>query len=159
MKLPFMPSVTIRDIPKTRVLTCNHNGSYMHINQAFDELCGWLVAHNSFPPQGRLIAIYFDDPRKVAEENLRSCAGVVLPEGVKIESPFEERQVGGGPHAVVRHIGPYEGLGSVHQWLQREWLPKSGKEAADAPVFEEYLNTPGDTAPADLVTDICLPLR
>ena len=33
-----------------------------------------------------------------------------------------------------------------------DWLMRSGREAADAPVFEEYLNNPRDTAPADLPT-------
>jgi len=37
-------------------------------------------------------------------------------------------------------------------------LRLSGHEAADLPVFEDYLNNPRDTAPADLLTDIYLPL-
>jgi AraC family transcriptional regulator len=35
---------------------------------------------------------------------------------------------------------------------------QSEHEAADAPVFEEYLNNPKDTAPSELLTEICLPL-
>jgi AraC family transcriptional regulator len=42
--------------------------------------------------------------------------------------------------------------------LYGTWLVQSVREAADAPVFEEYLNSPKDTAPADLITEICLPL-
>ena len=45
-----------------------------------------------------------------------------------------------------------------HREKDESWLVQSGREAADAPVFEEYLNSPKDTAPADLVTEICLPL-
>jgi len=37
-------------------------------------------------------------------------------------------------------------------------LRLSGHEAADLPVCEDYLNNPRDTAPADLLTDIYLPL-
>ena len=40
-----------------------------------------------------------------------------------------------------------------------EWLMQSGREAGDAPAFEEYLNNPRDTAPPELLTDIYLPLR
>ena len=39
------------------------------------------------------------------------------------------------------------------------WLPNSGYEAADAPIFEAYLNSPPETPPNDLVTDIHLPLE
>jgi len=60
--------------------------------------------------------------------------------------------------AVLRHRGPYATMRSAYQWLYGHWLVQSGREAADAPVFEEYLNNPRDTAPADLLTDICLPL-
>jgi len=34
----------------------------------------------------------------------------------------------------------------------------SAYEAADAPGFESYLNSPQDVAPTELLTDICLPL-
>jgi hypothetical protein len=37
--------------------------------------------------------------------------------------------------------------------------PGSGEEDADSPAFEVYLNSPMDTAPEDLLTEICLPLK
>jgi AraC family transcriptional regulator len=154
-----MYEVTLRNIPKMKALTCKHTGSYLQIGRAFDHLCGWLVAHNAFPPDMRLIAVYYDDPAAKPEEELRSCAGIVLPDDKTIESPFDQTEIGGGPYAVMRHTGPYGELSRAYQWLYGQWLPQSGQEAADAPVFEEYLNTPRDTAPTDLVTDICLPLR
>ena len=39
------------------------------------------------------------------------------------------------------------------------WLPGSGREAADRPCYEIYINTPMDAAPKDLITDIYLPLK
>jgi AraC family transcriptional regulator len=38
-------------------------------------------------------------------------------------------------------------------------LPRSGREPADAAMFDIYLNSPMDTAPEDLLTEICLPLK
>jgi AraC family transcriptional regulator len=156
---PNMYEVTIRDIPEMKALTCSHTGSYMQIGRAFDHLFGWLAAHNALQPDMRMVAIYYDDPGAVPEEMLRSKAGVVLPSGKPVASPFELTELRGGPHAVLRHKGPYGELQQAYHWLYGQWLPQSGKEAADAPVFEEYLNTPRDTAPPDLLTDICLPLR
>jgi AraC family transcriptional regulator len=46
-----------------------------------------------------------------------------------------------------------------YQWLFGEWLPQSGKEVANAPCIEEYLNNPQNTAPTELLTDIYLPLK
>jgi AraC family transcriptional regulator len=48
---------------------------------------------------------------------------------------------------------------TAYEWLYGVWLPDSGWEAADAPVFEEYLNNPRDTAPTDLLSEINLPIR
>lgn len=46
----------------------------------------------------------------------------------------------------------------AYRWLYGRWRLDSAHQVADAPVFEEYLNSPHDTAPADLITDIFLPL-
>jgi AraC family transcriptional regulator len=48
---------------------------------------------------------------------------------------------------------------AAYDWLYGQWLPSSGREAADAPVFEDYLNSPRDTLPTELRTDIYLPLK
>jgi AraC family transcriptional regulator len=154
-----MYEVTIKEIPAMKALTVSHTGPYMQISRAFDHLGGWLGAHGMMMPGMRMIAIYYDDPALVPEDKLRSAAGVVLPEGKTIESPFDSTEIRGGTYAVLRHKGPYAELSGAYHWLYGQWLPQSGKEAADTPAFEEYLNTPRDTAPPDLITDICLPLR
>ena len=48
---------------------------------------------------------------------------------------------------------------AAYEWLYGEWLVPSGREVGDAPWFEEYLNSPRDTAPTELLTEIYLPLR
>jgi AraC family transcriptional regulator len=109
-----------------------------------------------------MIGIYFDDPGVVEEEALRSKAGVLLPHplqvAVTVGPPVSVARLKGGEYAVLRHKGPYSDMRAAYEWLYGTWLVQSGREAADAPVFEEYLNSPKDTAPADLVTEICLPL-
>ncbi|QHE93081.1 GyrI-like domain-containing protein [Pandoraea fibrosis] len=40
-----------------------------------------------------------------------------------------------------------------------EWLPNSGLEPADFPMFEQYLNDPRSTPAAQLQTRICLPVK
>jgi AraC family transcriptional regulator len=55
--------------------------------------------------------------------------------------------------------GPYSNLKPAYDWVYGAWLPHSGREPADCPPFEDYLNTPQDTAPNDLLTEIHVPLR
>jgi AraC family transcriptional regulator len=153
-----MHEVEIREVPAMQVLTIDHTGSYMQIGKAFDGLIGWLAARDLLSPEMRMVGIYYDDPGVVAEAELRSKAGVVLPRAVEVAAPVGLTPVRAATYAVLRHKGPYADMAGAYQWLYGEWLVQSGREAADAPVFEEYLNNPKDTAPSELVTEICLPL-
>jgi AraC family transcriptional regulator len=119
---------------------------------------GWLGARNLLSADMRMIGIFYDDPGVVAEAELRSKAGVVLPRQIEVTAPVSITQLRGGQYAVLRHKGPYADMAAAYQWLYGEWLLKSGRDAADAPAFEEYLNTPKDTPPSELLTEICLPL-
>ncbi len=65
----------------------------------------------------------------------------------------------GGEYAVITHRGPYPRLGETYRWLYGVWLPTSGREPRHAPPFEVYRNSPQETAPEDLLTDIHLPLE
>lgn len=151
--------VEIRDVHAFDVLTIDHVGSYMQIGKAFDALIGWLAARDLLCAEMRMIGIYYDDPSVVPEDQLRAKAGVWLPRAVEVSGAVGLTSVAGGPYAVLRHKGPYADMASAYQWLYGEWLVNSDHEAADAPVFEEYLNNPKETPPADLLTEICLPLR
>jgi AraC family transcriptional regulator len=157
-----MREVVIRYVEPIEVLSVDHVGSYMQIGKAFDGLFGWLGRHNLLEAEMRMIGIYFDDPGVVDENALRSKAGVLLPQrvlaAVTVSPPVSVSSVRGGEYAVLRHKGPYSDMRAAYEWLYGTWLVQSGREAADAPVFEEYLNSPKDTAPAELVTEICLPL-
>jgi AraC family transcriptional regulator len=154
-----MYPVEMKTISAASAVGVNHIGSYMQIAKAFDTLYGWLSTHGHQGAVTRSIGLYLDDPTSVPEAKLRSKACVTLHEDIQISAPLERVAIAGGPYAVLRHTGPYADMKPAYQWLYGVWLVHSGLEAADTPVFEEYLNSPRDTAPSDLVTDIYLPLR
>ncbi len=152
-------AVEIRELPALTLVTVAHTGAYMAIGRAFDRLHGRLGALGLLRPDLRSIAIYRDDPTAVPEAALRAQAGVVVDGRFAVDPPLAFVAIAAGPHAVLSHRGPYAEMRAAYLWLFGAWLPGSGREAADAPLFEEYLNSPRDTAPADLLTDICLPLK
>lgn len=154
-----MYDVEIKSIPAMKAATISHSGSYMNIGKAFESLFDWIGAKGMFGPGLRMVALYYDDPSVVPEDHLRSKAGVVGATVTADGTTTQATEIRGGDYAVLRHKGPYANMQAAYQWLYGSWLPTSGREAADAPCFEEYLNTPRDTAPNDLLTDICLPLK
>jgi AraC family transcriptional regulator len=154
-----MPDITCRILAPIRVAAVRHIGPYMEVGRSFDTLMAWAQARQLLRPGARSLGLYHDDPAAVAPDALRSDACLEVPEDVAAESEVTILTVAGGPHAVLRHTGPYAELERSYAWLYRTWLPVSGAEPAAAPIFEQYLNDPRTTPAAALITDIHLPLQ
>ena len=135
-----------------------HAGGYMAIDRAMGTLFNGLAAQNLLQEKPRMLAVFFDDPEIVEESELRSMACSPVPMGVSSEAPLERRALRGGCYARVRYEGPYADMKEAYRWMFGVWLPQSGHEPADAPVIEEYLNSPVDTPQTKLLTDILVPL-
>lgn len=155
---PPMYPIAIRQDPARRLAALPHNGAYHDINRAYDKLGAILGARGLWPQAGAMVAVYYDDPAATPPADLTSHAGVAFGPEVVLDAPLEVVHLPAGPHAVLRYKGPYSGLSAAYGHLFG-WLPTSGHDPADSPVFEIYLNTPMDTAPEDLLTEICVPLR
>jgi AraC family transcriptional regulator len=152
-------AIEIRKLLPLPLLSLPHPGSYMQIGRTFEALLGHAAAQGLLPSQVRMIAIFEDDPLSTPEEDLRSRAAFVAHENERGRPPLELIESWGGDVAVLPHIGPYADMRAAYLWLFGTWLPQSGREAANAPVMEEYLNNPRDTPPSQLLTELCLPLR
>jgi len=154
---PMYP-VTIRTKPATRLAVLPHRGAYLEIGKSFEAFAAICESRGLWPRLGRSIAVYLDDPDAVPEAALRGYAGAEY-RGVDLPEGLEGWDIPGGRTAALTYKGPYSNLRGVYHSLYGTWLPASGEEPADAPVYEVYLNSPRDTAPEDLVTEICLPLK
>jgi AraC family transcriptional regulator len=151
--------VTVETLPQLRCAGVAHVGSYMQIDRAMMRLFGELGAHNLLTPEQRMIGVFLDDPGLVAESDLRSCACSPIAGDVVLVGPLEDMVLRGGLYARLRYQGPYADMRDAYRWLLGVWLPQSGHEPDDAPVFERYLNSPQHVPPSELLTDIHLPLK
>jgi AraC family transcriptional regulator len=113
---------------------------------------GLLGAHS------RMLGLVHDDPDVTPADKVRYDAAVVVTRAVEPEGEFGATDIPGGKYAVFTHRGPYETLGKTYQRFFGDWLPKSGRELRDAEAFEEYVNSPMNAKPEDLVTRIHVPL-
>jgi AraC family transcriptional regulator len=136
-----------------------HKGSYMEIGGKFEQAVGLAIGQGAIKDMVAMIGIYYDDPGAVALDELRSFAGAVIEKGQSVEAPLEIANIDAGKYAVLTHKGPYGELSKAYTWFYGTWMAESGLEFADAPPFEKYLNSPHDTAPADLITEIHVPLK
>lgn len=153
-----MYPVKIQDLPARHLIGLPHQGAYFRISEAFSRLDVTIAARGLYPQTRGMIAVFYDDISVVAEPDLRSFAAFEVAPDLPCPDGLESRDLPGGPQAVLTYRGPYANLPAAYDYLFGTWLPSSGRDPAEAPSYEKYLNTPMDTAPEDLLTEIHLPL-
>jgi AraC family transcriptional regulator len=151
-------NVEIVSQPALRAATLRHIGPYNRISEAFGKL-GEIAGRAGFiGPDTIMLAIYHDDPETTPESELRSDAALTVASGRRVPEGLTEMTIAAGQYARTIHRGPYEGLPDTWARLMGEWLPRSAHRVGDGVSYEVYRNTPMDTAPEELVTEIYVPL-
>lgn len=153
-----MTELDIRTIAPIRCAAVPHRGPYTEIGPKYGQLAAWAAVAGLSWERPRVLAIPYDDPKTVPAAELRAHACLAVDDTVAVTPPAEEVVIAGGRYAVFRHVGPYADLHRTYRRIFGEALPAAGLEPADRPAFEDYLNAPAVTAPAELVTDIYVPL-
>lgn len=152
-------AVTLDSAPAAHCAAVAHTGPYIQIDRAMGTLFANLADQQLLKPDSRMIGVYFDDPDAMPVDELRAMACSPVAPAVPLAPPLVSAELRAGAYARLRYKGPYADMRGAYRWLFGVWLPRSSREAADAPVLEEYLNNPRDVAPSELLTDIYLPLR
>ncbi len=156
--------VTVENWPAFRVAYAREHGPYLEsTGKAWERLGTWLPDSGLIVAESLFLGAMHDDPENTAPEKLRYDACVTLSAGQVFEGDEAKgiavQVIPGGDYALVRHKGPYEGLGEAWGKLMTEWLPSSGREPDMRPCFEVYVNDPRTTPAEELLTDIYMPLK
>ena len=153
--------VNIIDFNETRVAALEHRGAPDLVNDSVKEFIAWRKQSGLSPINTSLtLGIVYNNPETTEPENFRFdiCGSVNAaipdnPQGVV------NKVIPNGRCAVVRHLGPHNRIGDSAYYLYRDWLPSSGEELRDFPLFFHYLNLMPETPEHELVTDVYLPLK
>lgn len=156
-----MYEVDITPFDGVRLAAVEHRGDYQAVGQAFERALAWAAPRGLLGSAPRSFGIYYDDPASVPTSELRCDAGVVVTADAGAEAGDGVRFVDIPPLlcASVVHEGPYAELERPYRFLYGRWLPESGREPADHPCFEEYLNDARTLPPSAWLTRVYLPLR
>jgi AraC family transcriptional regulator len=142
----------------TRLVFFRHVGPYGEVGQAWQKLYAWAGRSGLLGPAAETLGIVHDDPEITPPERLRYDAALVVNERVRPAGEAGILELPPSEYAVAVHTGPYETLNDTYSRLCGEWLPASGREARSAPGLEIYRNSPCNTPPDRLVTEIYIPL-
>jgi len=154
--------VKIVDFTETQIAFLAHRGAPGRINDSAMTFIAWRKQSGLSPVRSsRTFGVAYGDPNTTPEEEFRfdicgEISGPVPPNPQGVENGV----IPGGRCAVVRHFGSHERLGESIYPLYRQWLPQSGEELRDYPLFFHYLNLIPDVPDEhELMTDIYLPLK
>jgi AraC family transcriptional regulator len=153
-----IPAVEVKELPPMRMVFLRHVGTYSQVGATWGRLMAWAGMRGLLGPNMKLIGIVHDDPDVTPPDKVRYDAAVTVNRPVQSEGDFGVMEFPGGSYAVVTHKGPYEMLGKTYQRIYGGWLPHSKYHLRDEPAFEQYLNSPQNTKPEDLLTLIHVPL-
>ena len=154
-----VPSPEIRELPPERLVFLRHVGPYNEVGSTWGKLMMWAGMRGLLGPAMKMIGIVHDDPAVTPTDKIRYDAAVVVTRPVQPEGDFGVLELPGGTYAVFTHHGPYEGLGATYARIFGGWLPRSGRQLRDTQSFEQYVNSPRDARPEDLLTLIHVPLE
>ena len=152
--------VRFERLPAIRAAFMRHVGPYSGVGPTFDRLLVWAGGRGLLAdPETLVFGLSLDDPDVTAPERLRYDACVAVPASVAAKGELGIHDISACEYAAVTFRGPYEELDAVYRWLCGAWPPRSGREVAAAPCLEFYRNDPKTAPPAELVTDVFLPLE
>jgi AraC family transcriptional regulator len=151
--------IEVKEMPPMKIVFLRHAGPYSQAGATWGRLMNWAGMRGLLGPRMRMIGIVHDDPDVTPADKVRYDAAIVVNRPVQPEGEFGVTEIPGGRYAVFTHHGPYDTLGKTYQGFFGGWLPTSGHELRDAEAFEEYLNSPMNATPENLLTRIHVPLR
>ncbi len=153
-----MKEVRIVDFKETNVAALEHWGSPLQANDSVRTFCQWR--HDIGLTGSDTYGIVYEDPATIDPERFHfDICGTIAGPVPENHLGVTNKAIPGGRCAVVRHLGSRDSLGEAAHHLYRDWLPTSGEEPRDFPLFLHYLNFVPDVPEHELITDVYLPLK
>ncbi len=154
--------VKIIDFPETRVATLTHQGQHERLNETAARFIEWRKTTGLSPVAiSQTYGIAPHDPATTKAEDFRFHFSGSVTAPVDESNPFGviNGAIPAGRCAMIRHNGSHDALGEIARSLYRDWLPASGEELRDFPLYFQYFNFVHEVPAHELVTDIYLPLK
>ncbi|MBW8728195.1 MAG: AraC family transcriptional regulator [Inquilinus limosus] len=162
MQITFTPDdVTIRDVPPTPVAIMEHRGDRATLGATIQRFIAWRKAAGLSPGTSPTITVFRSErcPANPADYSMDLCVVTDRP----IDPDDGQMQAGvipGGRCAVLRYPGNTNNLEPAALYLYRDWLPASGEEARDFPIYcQRRLSFMPDVPVHDIVVELFLPLK
>jgi AraC family transcriptional regulator len=157
----LLMQVRIIEIPEINVAALEHRGPPGLVNASVRQFIEWRIRSGQSPvASSRTFGIPYGNPDTTPAHAFRFAICAEIDENVT-PNEFGVRPlvIPGGRYVVVRHAGSPDHIGETIYPIYRDWLPASGEELRDQPLFFHYLSVFPETPQDQWQTDVYVPLR
>lgn len=157
----FSMKVEVVELDNIRLAVLEHKGSPASLNNTVAKFIQWRKSSGESPiTSSRTFGIVYNDPNNTPPDEFRfDACGEIKVDIADNEFGIVEKSIPQGKYAVVRHIGSHDLMDDKIYALYRDWLPSSGEELRDFPLFFQYISLLPEVAENEMITDIYLPLK
>jgi AraC family transcriptional regulator len=152
--------VKIIDVADTRVAALEYRGDPELMGHAIRQFISWRRENHLPPKVSATFNVVHHHPVGGDDGDCHYDLCASTRQGVAPNAcGVVEKVIPGGRCAVLRHIGSEARLGEAVHYLYSRWLPESGEELRDFPLYFQRVTFFPDVPEHEAVTDIFLPLK
>ena len=153
--------VTIHDVSPTPVAMMEHRGDRAMLPDTFDRFRAWGKAAGLSPETSPTFMVFRSErePAVLADYSMDICVGTDQPVAAD-DAQMKAGVIPGGRCAVLRYPGNTNNLEPAALYLYRDWLPASGEEVRDFPIYcRRRLALIPEVPAHEVVVELFLPLK
>ena len=149
--------VTTQDI---QVAALEHCGDPAMLGDSIRKFIEWRKQQRLHPSKHATFNIFYDDPEAIEPDQYRLDLCVATEMNVGQNSTgLVSKTIPGGRCAALRHVGSDDLLRASISHLYSTWLPASGEELRDFPLYVQRVKFFPDVSEYEAIVDIFLPLK
>ena len=152
--------VRVVDFTATRVATLEHRGDPALLDDSVQKFITWRKQNGLSPSASATFNILYDKLPASDPDDFRFdlCAATDRDIAAN-EFGVVAKTIPGGKCAVLRHVVSEAGIGETLYCLFAQWLPVSGAQLRDFPVFFQRVSFFPEVPAHEAVTDVFLPIN
>jgi AraC family transcriptional regulator len=159
MKTYTGSDVTIIDVAAIPVALVEHRGDPARLGETIQRFIAWRKLSGLVPKTSATFTVFhYPEPEKPDDFHIDLCAGIVRSVSLG-DHGVKAGVIPAGRCAVLRVVGSSGDLSAPANFLYRDWLPTSGEETRDFPLYCQRISFFPDVPEHEAVTDLFLPLR
>lgn len=148
--------VEIKNVESFTYAAMDFSGSFAQMEKNIGLFMAEFFKQNLMPA-GPLLGIYYNDPTTAKEEEIKWAIGFPVVKEAVVNPPLKKVDTQFKQAAFYLYVGPYEETAKAYEKIMKFIDEKDYKMAW--PTYERYLDNPDDVKPAELRTEIFIPVE